>query len=450
MTRLFFLTFCGALLHFSSSSQAIRELVLPFDYAQCRALEKDVQWVIDSAYYSMQPGEKQRLVLYSKAERKKLSYEQIRDIASGRERLVNDYLRLRTTTSAKKIKRLIPFDTTAIFDTKCVGDRSQKETQPLLGIPSVVMISMESRFRHYPSLPEEAVKRKPYEITIQCDRTQEFYTNSGVMLRVEANSFVTQNGDVPPCCSITFNVEEYLTTADMLLADLSTHNYGRMLETGGMVYLAARCGDQQLRLAPGKFIYILLPQEEKKQGMLTFNGRKNQDISDWVVQSFGKVYNSPEETDKLFPQVPVLDDEGGWIDGNSETYYEGGELADGYLMKSANLGWINCDKFYEIEEKTELAVKSESEENICYRLVFKNIRSILPAYSVIPGALYKFDGLPKGEAAMLLGYWISKDRSQAYFSWKEITTGESTLETMDLKLISGGELVSLLSDLFPG
>jgi hypothetical protein len=433
-------------------AQAIREITLPFDEGQSARFEKDVQWVIDSTYFSLRPLEKIRLILYSRQERASLPMDQLFSIASRRHTLVSKYLGVRRTASPSKVRELIDFDTTATFNTKSVADRSQLDLNRPYGIPSVLLTNSEPFYRYYPHLQNEALTRPQQEFYVVCNEEQILYTAGGLTIRIPSNSFVTEKGNAPSCCDINFIVEEYLTTKDMLLADLVTHSSGQMIETGGMVYLEAYCGTEKLKLKPGTSLYIHFPAMEKKEGMLTFNGRRTDNMSDWTIQNNGKVYMAPEETEKLFPRVVAIEMEGErMFDSASATerYYEGSEMADGYLLKTANLGWINCDRFYNIEEKTELSVKPDTEKEFCFRLVFKNIRSILPAFAVIPGLLFKFTGLPKGEKAILLGYWISNDRKTASFAWKEITIGETAEETMEMKTVSGGELAGMLSDLFP-
>lgn len=104
----------------------------------------------------------------------------------------------------------------------------------------------------------------------------------GTRLVVPADAFVYANGN-PVTKPVSLAVTEYYTYTDMLLANLSTASNGRMLETGGMLYLEAAVDGKEVFLANDKSIDIHIPTDEKKEGMQLFIGEAMENGGiDWL------------------------------------------------------------------------------------------------------------------------------------------------------------------------
>jgi hypothetical protein len=67
-------------------------------------------------------------------------------------------------------------------------------------------------------------------------------------------------------------LREFYTPADIILAGLSTHAGPQLLETGGMVHLAAIANGQPVRLLPGRPVLLRLPARLAQPGMQLFEG----------------------------------------------------------------------------------------------------------------------------------------------------------------------------------
>lgn len=68
-------------------------------------------------------------------------------------------------------------------------------------------------------------------------------------------------------------------------------------------------------------------------------------------------------------------------------------INDKYLMTSAKLGWINCDRFMQPNRATtDLFVALDSTYDASVRLVFSDIRAVLPGTRYTSG--YNFSGVP--------------------------------------------------------
>lgn len=445
-------------------SQTIREIILPFNDDQCLAFEPDVQQVIDSVYFNMRQGEKIKLRLYNRFERKMKTHVELQSLTSNRARLVNSYLEAKKNYSSSEIEKIIPFNYNLPPTGRSLTDYMSPDLEkPIPGLPAVILQKTEPYQKFYTHLNDSLINRNEMEYSISASMDQHLFFQSGLEISFLANSFVQENGAAHSCSEIKILVEEYLKTAEMLSADLTTHSNGKMLESGGMIYIEAWCGTQKLKLKPGKSIEILFPSITKKEGMKTFNGRKSKNMSDWVLQNGGEVKIVPDElipeTEKknnnerfIVTEEISYEGEGVILDGEYEydsLAQQVYDMTDGYLLTSLNLGWINCDRFYEVENKTELLVSSNSKEPICYRIVFKDIKSIIPAYDCGANGTFKFDDIPAGEKVILVAFYVSRDKKTALFAAKEITLGETKNEKLLMENTTPEALKAQFSDLFP-
>ncbi len=85
--------------------------------------------------------------------------------------------------------------------------------------------------------------------------------------------------------TIALSVAEYYKTSDILLANLTTQSNGKLLETGGMLYVKAKKGEKTLKLKSNTSVEIAFPKKGKKQSMKLFSGAWKDDTINWVLQN---------------------------------------------------------------------------------------------------------------------------------------------------------------------
>ena len=93
-----------------------------------------------------------------------------------------------------------------------------------------------------------------------------------------------------------------------------------------------------------------------------------------------------------------------------------------YLMRTSSLGWINCDRFYEMveEDKMDLQFASVSDDDRYY-LVFKDMKSLIRPRKVDGNIVFK--GIPKGENVRLVG--INVQDGNAFLASQDFTLNSS-------------------------
>ena len=94
-----------------------------------------------------------------------------------------------------------------------------------------------------------------------------------------------------------------------------------------------------------------------------------------------------------------------------ELGYVDKDVLSRYVVKTSNLGWINCDRFIRLSanEKMNLEFASTSDENQYY-LIFKDIRSLIRPYK--SGGMVSFKGVPKGEDVRLVAVHMKDGAAQ--------------------------------------
>jgi hypothetical protein len=102
--------------------------------------------------------------------------------------------------------------------------------------------------------------------------------------------------DVPASSgAITLTVHEFYSTADIVLAGLSTRAGLDVLETGGMLHLNATANGQTVRLRPGKRLLVQLPTRQPLPGMNLYKGvsADSGHAPDWRLAGSGMVRAVP-------------------------------------------------------------------------------------------------------------------------------------------------------------
>lgn len=417
---------------------------LSFDYYK-KDLTDVIKSEIDSIWDIMKNGSEAEFHLLSKEEKKKLPNNQKYKLTTMRADSVLAYLhRKRIAPKYTQLK-------TKYFEgsrkTQCTSSNaSYRAITQRKGVISVIVEKSTYSRKYFHQSETSLLSSNCNEFKIYPDTEQVIYGNQGTAVRFPANCFSTQGlGDVN---EIEITLCEYYTLEDILLSGLTTASADRIIETGGTIYIEARYKKKILHLKTDHPIEIFFPSEmdELKNGMKPFEGKSRDGLIDWDIESNGNVKKIKEGT-QLFVEEQDVEDSSNWEDEewSEEGYYA---EADGYLMKVGKLGFINCDRFYDFAAKTDLIVSADTDVKMSYRLVFEDIKSVLPGYEYSPEGDMKFPDLPKGKKAIVLAYSISKKTNEAKFAYAPITLGKEKKIHLTPKTLSIADLQKELSALF--
>lgn len=282
-----------------------------------------------------------------------------------------------------------------------------------------------------------ALSTKPSQETIiDAQNPDEIYCAEGTVIAFPENAFVYENGSAIKCNQVAVFVTEFYAMSDFIAAGLTTTDNRRMLASAGMVYVEARCHGEKLKLKPGKKLTVKMPAFPGDRTMKAFSGNLKDGIVDWKVDGKLRIDNFQDKNP---------DPEG---EGFSERSYEReggveGEYQETYIMSMTRLGWINCDRFYEIKEPVRFVVKADSVEKTFVALIFKDIKSVLPGYQ-LSNLSTEFSGIPKGADVTVLAYRVDPKTKDAVVGREDITAGDTKTIQLAMQPMSAGDFKTML------
>jgi hypothetical protein len=217
----------------------------------------------------------------------------------------------------------------------------------------------------------------------------------GTIIKFYENSFVDRKGNVLKQ-DIRIELTEVRTKYDMIEFGIQTLASRKLLESSGMIYIKAYLGNEEVLLAKDMFFQVEFPLVDREYS-------KTDDMSMFYADSITGPTNWSAATRNFFSDM---------------TYIENRDNLNKYIFNSTKLGWINCDRFIEGSNNTQLTVdlSDTSSVNVC--LVFMNLNSVMNISDKANGKIH-FNRIPVGEEATVIAF--KKDGDNMYFSSETIT-----------------------------
>lgn len=282
---------------------------------------------------------------------------------------------------------------------------------------------------HYPEKPSQFFVIDPLRDTI-------IIGNEGTRLYFKAGCLLTKK-------KVQVELKEFYKLEDYIKNGLPTVSNGKMIQTGGSIYLNAKENDaakKQVNINPEKGVGVDFTIGKDDAGMEIFikDPRSTNELN-WilppkrrVVETWqmteivygpgGKVisekkFNSKEEWEKH-----VKDEEAKEKARKEKAALEEKERKEKEKIKEEtntkmdgklqiyNLGYINCDKFPD-EPMIPLMVKADEKVTAEYYLVYTDVRGVMKGY--VSGDQVSFGSVAQNRQAILIAVcFIGK---QAYY-----------------------------------
>lgn len=271
----------------------------------------------------------------------------------------------------------------------------------------------------------------------------------GTILYINPEDLVTGDGS-PLGSEIRVELKELTNQRDLLKARAQTTSNGRLLVSGGAYYINLTSNGQQLNLKEGKSLGVQFRKNSNQEMGLFYGQRDSLGKMNWLPtgQSLVRLpqtdttghstvndgYNG--EIDQIIDYLNETSGEDSLSDEDkkrienwkrtNKTQYE--------LYEKVNLtqlGWINCDRFYEDENLTNLKFAFSNSDSVTSGmayLVFKDINSIMESRYMDIGQLKgegSFNDIPVGEKVQLIVVAIKGEKMYSHVNNITIKANET-------------------------
>jgi len=368
------------------------------------------------------------LLLVSKREVKKLSPDKLVALSKARA----DAIKLLLTTQKIVNANDIELNTRSFIENEAIYGTSATYKHVIKDpykVYSLVLSKEVPMCFNYTDAERWALSSKDGQFfTISSDQDAMIKGKGGVIVQIPSNSFILPEGK--RVAEVTIKLWEFLTIDEIISANLYTTSAGRLLETGGMIYISAEYQGTCLKLLRSSKIIIKFPTYERLDSMRTFKGVPLPQIVDW------------KKTDNEDKGVSVVNSDGGPPYGDGEGDF--GSM-NYYVLESSGLGWINCDRFSEVEEKADVAFTCLGNFKGTAGLIFTEINSVMPGdFMLLKKDNIVFSNVPIGREAVVLVYAISKDNKTVSYASKKVILGKPLTEELKMKEVSLAEFKETL------
>ena len=222
-------------------------------------------------------------------------------------------------------------------------------------------------------------------------------TTNGVQCTFPALSCVNTAG-LPVTGKIHLELLLVRKKGDMVLLNKPTSSNGRMLVTGGEIFIRLFKDGQEIHLAPNAKIYFKYFDAPIVSNMKLFFGDET------VAGNFNWLPNTDTANNVVVPGLQA------------------------YEIATNHLRWINVDYFYDTATITRCTVSAQlpsnyTNANTTAFLVFKEIRSVLRMKGDVTEKRFTSDKVPTGKTATIIV--LSKQGNDYYLGKESITTGNN-------------------------
>jgi len=257
----------------------------------------------------------------------------------------------------------------------------------------------------------------------------------GTIITINPNDFITETGE-PLGKEIEIELRELTNQGQFLNANVQTISNKRLLVSGGAYFISITSQGKQLKLKQGKDLIIEFPKLANEEMFLFYGQRDSIGQMEWKqANDTLKVSQLNNLADTI---IEAFDEIGRGVKIEKNVYS---------AIKLASLGWINCDRFFEIQNKTDLLITFNPSENISSSnifLVFKDINSLMQSYYFCSNGKTLNEGfknVPVGYKVRLIAYSIKNKKIFSYAS--DLTIIENQTLKIDLKETNDEELKRL-------
>jgi len=265
-------------------------------------------------------------------------------------------------------------------------------------------------------------------------------TDAGVEIQIPDSAFRDYYGNVLTG-ELTLVVKEYFKKSEMVLSGMHTvASQGNLLETAGMFHIQVKQGERKLYASNlVKQIVTSILTSAINTGMRAFAAQPGTDPS---MSSYG--YTSTTSEWWLLYADSIIPGQNGSINYDS--------IPPQKYILTTGMGYINCDRFYDVPDKTKLTVlvgEDFSVDNIAVYLAFTDINSVTPLYhdyadTTLPLVHISTD-IPVNAPVTVVALGI-KDGTE-YLGVKHTVITENGIETIEMEQTTQAKILAAMRNL---
>lgn len=286
----------------------------------------------------------------------------------------------------------------------------------------------------------------------------------GTKISINPDDLITESGK-PLGQTIEVELKELTSQRQLVSSNAQTVCDGKLLVSGGAYFIGITSNGEKLKLKDGKTLRVQFPELSAQEMGLFYGQRDELGQMNWqkTTETFkASQQQKPAAVDTVKVRKKSKSDVDAIMDyvdsGDTTTTQEDRETMvkreKDYKVSQkvydeigiAKLGWINCDKFLEAVNKTDLYVTFNPQDSVKYAnvyVVFKDINSVIHDY-YYPGNSPKFKDMPVGYKAKLIAYTVKNEKVFAYSA--DLTIAKAQKLTVNLKEVNDKDFKKLIDN----
>jgi len=256
----------------------------------------------------------------------------------------------------------------------------------------------------------------------------------GTGISIPKNSLVKQNGEAVKG-EVQIELKEFYKKSDVVTSNLHTMSDKALLESAGMIYISVSQSGKKLKLKKGTLMTIEFAADKRIEGMGIFKGEQHDGQVNWIqqAQTANAIANVETRSISKGFDIKFRGKNMGFNDREDPGYDSQASkkvvTIDKMILTTGNLGWINCDRFYNSPNKTNLTIEIDTAYKPVVRLVFKNINCVMPGYYSAKNKVI-FNSIPVGQKATIVAFSLVND--EPIFAYRDITISRDQRVNVEL------------------
>lgn len=296
---------------------------------------------------------------------------------------------------------------------------------------------------------------------------------NGTTIFINPSDLEMEN-ETPMGTNIEVELKELLNQEQLLQNNAQTVSEGKLLVSGGAYYINMTSDGQQLKLKKDKTLSVGFPKITDNEMSLFYGQRNSLGKIDWqksemkfvssdIESAKAKLGNPAPNPTAVMPyransvQAILADSlarEGKQLSSKEIKEIQEIEKDNSKVVNQVyetiqlkQLGWINCDRFLEISNKTNLQFEFNSKDSVIVAnvyLIFKDINSIIEnSYFSFKGKTFNssFDDIPVDSKVKLIAF--SQKNGQLYSYVSEFTITKNLKVKIDMRETSDKEFMRI-------